>query len=410
MQNFIENLESIIFILSFFLILNSVQYYIMKLELDVVSLFNIIGTINGLFITFIILGYKKGSFLTNRIFAVLIFSYSLIIFNSVFRQTRMYLIFPFLIGYIPHLYMMFGPLLYFYVKALTTPRFSFKKKYLLHFIPFVLSFAYLIPYYFRTAESKINTYENLALHTSFAYHLLLVVRIIHISVYMVLTFKVLKFHKKKITETHSSLDKIKLDWIRHLILAIGLWLGAYLIYYFFSLKNYGTIDPCSTKERFFTIWQTLLLFYIGYRGLIQPEIFSHQNEMNTVGKYSHSTLSPEKAKSHLKKLIKHMEEKKPYLESELTIKQLAQQLSISHLHLSQIINERLNKNFYNFINQYRVEEAKKLLLELRINPHKTILDVAFDSGFNSKSSFNLVFKKTVKLTPSQYIKSQINKS
>lgn len=382
----------------------------MKLQLDLVSLFNIIGTINGLFITFIILGIKKGNKTTNKIFAALIFSYSLIIFNTVFRQTKMYLIFPALIGIIPHLYMVFGPLLYFYVKALTTPRFSFKKKSLLHFIPYILCMAYLIPYYFRSVESKISTYENLALHTSFAYHLLLVVRIVHISVYLILTFKVLKSHKKKIIETHSSLENIKLDWIRHLILAIGLWLGAYLVYYIFSLKDYGTIDPCSTKENFFAVWQTLLLFFIAYRGLVQPEIFSRQNEINSVEKYSHSTLSASNAKIHLKKLIEYMKKEKPYLDSELTIKQLAQQLSISYLHLSQIINERLNKNFYNFINHYRVEEAKNQLLELRHNPHRTILNVAFDSGFNSKSSFNLVFKKIVKLTPSQYIKNQLKKS
>jgi AraC-like DNA-binding protein len=382
----------------------------MTLELDLVSLFNIIGTINGLFITFIILGIKKGNKITNKIFAALIFSYSLIIFNTVFRQTRMYLIFPSLIGLIPHLYMVFGPMLYFYVKALTTPRFIFKKQYSIHFIPFILSFLFLTPFYFRTAESKINTYENLALHTSFAYHLLLVVRIIHLSIYLVLTFKLLKSHEKNIIETHSSLEKIKLDWIRYLILTLGLWLGAYLMFYIFSLKDYGTIDPCSTKERFFTVWQTLLLFFIGYKGLVQPEIFSQQNEGNAIEKYSHSTLSPKDAEIHLQTLNKYMKKEKPYLDSELTIKQLAQQLSISYLHLSQIINERLNKNFYNFINQYRVEEAKKKLLELKDNPHKTILDVAFDSGFNSKSSFNLVFKQSVKLTPSQYIKNKNQKS
>ena len=377
----------------------------MRLELDWVSLFNLIGAINGIFVASVILGIRKGNRTTSRILAALVFSYALIVFNTVFRQTRIYLYLPWLIGLLPHLYMLFGPLLYFYVRAQTTPRFVFRARHMLHLIPFGLSVAFLVPYYFRDAAAKIATYESLALHTSIAYHVLLVLRILHISVYLILTLKLLKAHQANIIDTHSSLDKIKLAWIRHLIAAIGLLLAAYLVYYVFSLKAYGTVDPCSYRERFFTIWQTLLLFFIGYKGLVQPDIFSPANGSTGAEKYSRSSLTPAMAAAHLDALIRYMEKEKPYLESELTIKQLARHLSIPYLHLSQVINERLNKNFYHFINQYRVEEAKRQLAELRNRPGKTILAVAHESGFNSKSSFNLVFKQFVKLTPSQYMKN-----
>jgi len=82
------------------------------------------------------------------------------------------------------------------------------------------------------------------------------------------------------------------------------------------------------------------------------------------------------------------------------------QVDIGPRHLSQVINENLNRNFFDFVNRYRVEEAKKLLINLD-KSRNSILDVAFDSGFNSKSSFNMIFKKYTAMTPSQFRKKHM---
>lgn len=98
-----------------------------------------------------------------------------------------------------------------------------------------------------------------------------------------------------------------------------------------------------------------------------------------------------------------MEEEKPYLNGKLSLKDVAQYVDISVNHLSQVINEQLHKSFFDFINTYRVEEVKRLLNESR-HEQLTLLAVAYDSGFNSKSSFNSIFKKITGVTPSQYLK------
>lgn len=124
-------------------------------------------------------------------------------------------------------------------------------------------------------------------------------------------------------------------------------------------------------------------------------------------KYQQSTLTEEQSLKYLELLLSYMEEEEPYLNPELTIKELSEEISgenpVSARDLSQVINERLQKNFNDFVNNYRIEKAKELLL--RMNKNNSILDVAFDSGFNSKSSFNTLFKKYTKYTPSQYKKT-----
>lgn len=123
-------------------------------------------------------------------------------------------------------------------------------------------------------------------------------------------------------------------------------------------------------------------------------------------KYSKSNLTWEQTEKYLKILLNFMETEKPYTESNLTIKILSEKVSIPQRSLSQVINEKLNQNFLDFINRYRVEEAKKQLIS-KDNRHNSILDIAFYVGFNSKSTFNTVFKKYVKMTPSKYKKKNM---
>jgi len=104
-----------------------------------------------------------------------------------------------------------------------------------------------------------------------------------------------------------------------------------------------------------------------------------------------------------------MTEEKPYFEGDLTLQKLADRLSISPHHLSQIINDKIGQNFFDFINSYRIEEAKKLLLDPR-GELLTILAISEETGFNSKSSFNNAFKKYTGQTPSQFKQEMLKKN
>jgi AraC-like DNA-binding protein len=98
-----------------------------------------------------------------------------------------------------------------------------------------------------------------------------------------------------------------------------------------------------------------------------------------------------------------MENEKPYLDCDLTIYDLSEELDISRHYLTQIINEKINKNFYDFINEYRLNESIRLMTEEKSGKY-TILQIAFDAGFKSKSSFNSIFKRLTQYTPTQYMK------
>ena len=96
-----------------------------------------------------------------------------------------------------------------------------------------------------------------------------------------------------------------------------------------------------------------------------------------------------------------MEVEKVYRDENISLQSLSEKLSIPLHHLSRILNEKLNKNFPDFINTYRIEEAKKFLRDPK-RANQKILSIAFDVGFNTKTAFNNVFKKYTRMTPSQY--------
>jgi AraC-like DNA-binding protein len=120
-------------------------------------------------------------------------------------------------------------------------------------------------------------------------------------------------------------------------------------------------------------------------------------------KYQKSGLKSDKAETYVTRLEAYMREAKPYLDGDLTMKDLAVGVGIPSYHLTQILNENLMKNFYDYINEYRVEEVKRHLQDESYR-NDTLISIAFDTGFNSKSAFNRIFKKVTNDTPSQFRK------
>ena len=151
---------------------------------------------------------------------------------------------------------------------------------------------------------------------------------------------------------------------------------------------------------------SIFVILIGYFGLKQKVIlgndFKEQQLLDKEkNKYSGSSLKEDEASKYSKQLSEFMQSEKPYLNPDLTLQLLASQINITPHYLSQVINEQFKVNFFEYINQFRVEEVKA-----RINNPKyksfSLLGIAVDSGFNSKSAFNRVFKKFTNQTPSQY--------
>ena len=159
-----------------------------------------------------------------------------------------------------------------------------------------------------------------------------------------------------------------------------------------------------------------VIYAIGYMGLRQPEIFSpslaeHANAPSPATiepdisreKYYKSSLTAAQAETGIAQLLEWMTTQKLYLQGDLKLAEVAETLNLSPNNLSQMINEQLGKNFYDFVNGYRVEAAQKLLLD-PAQDNLTLLAIAYEAGFNSKSTFNSVFKKHCQVTPSEYKK------
>jgi len=166
----------------------------------------------------------------------------------------------------------------------------------------------------------------------------------------------------------------------------------------------------------------IAIFILGYFGYKQQNIFfeiSIKTAKNSFKekairipkkeagkKYNKSGLKNSESNFYAKKILDYIEKEKPYYDNKLSLKQLARLLELSTNHLSQIINENFNRNFYDLINEYRVKEVKKCLSNQKYN-NFTLLGIAYECGFNSKASFNGVFKKFTGLTPSEFKKNLI---
>jgi AraC-like DNA-binding protein len=191
--------------------------------------------------------------------------------------------------------------------------------------------------------------------------------------------------------------------------------GLAVVFYVLTLKEQGPamgLDPSSAYDDYTLLSLSVFVYAIGLMGLRQPEVFdAHRFAARPPEaplsvaverpRYAKSGIDPETAKRHAGELLRVMESEKLYRTNDLTLLDLSVALNLSPHNLTEVINTQLGKNFYDFINAYRVEEVKRRLVD-RAYDHLTLLGIGTDAGFNSKSSFNAVFRKHTGMTPSEY--------
>jgi AraC-like DNA-binding protein len=310
----------------------------------------------------------------------------------------------------------YGPLLLLYAQRMTSEHPVFNPRYLFHFSPF---FVFLIASLFFIDEPVMHGTEGFLVIDRFVSFRIVyaVTFFVSITAYSIATFVVIHRHQRRLKELVSySSGKITLQWL--LGLSITFYLGYVLMFIFGGADILTGFMPFDPYELSF-IGLTILTFLFTIFGFNQPTIFGEvvrerrkdpekEAENNNQKKYARSGLKKKDIERYKGLIGKYMVIEKPYLDRELSIYDLAEQLKIPRHFLSEVINEHMGKNFYNLVNDYRVEEVKKRML----NPsykHLTILAIAYDSGFNSKSSFNTIFKEKTGMTPSEYQRSLTSK-
>jgi AraC-like DNA-binding protein len=369
------------------------------------------GVLQGILLAVVIYLYSKSDKSVTRWLALFVGAVSIPILMPVGQQLHSWQV----IIFVEPFTLLIGPLLYFYVRSFKE-EITWRKAWP-HLVLFVL---YIINAYFLFTEVGLKYPFTSTVPPEVPGHPLsfypVIGRLIQRLVYYWLAMRVLIRYQKSIRQLFSDVSRINLGWVRWLV-------NGYLVFVIVTIVAYSLI--LKYPERF-SLWVLMIgsvvsiyIYLAAWKGISQstlwqlkPEIKKEviEKEMQEAEKMvtKKAEVKPIKVVSIDKrfediapKIISLMEKEKLYQETELTLLDLANKLQLPSYQVSLAINEGLNKSFYDMINGYRVEEAKRLLADPK-NLNYTILSVGFEAGFNSKTTFNTVFKKFTGLTPTDF--------
>ena len=385
-----------------------------NLSVDLIGLILILGAVQGLFLA-TLLFTKYRSHPANRYLGFLILAYSVFIINFMVSSIEpLQQHYPHWLLIFSGLPFLFGPLHMIYVGALTDTHLPFARMHWYHFLPFILYKLFYLQIFFMTREELYAVFLRIR-QTSEPFHIMLtglLVAVIGLT-YIIIALILFKRYSVKIQNIYSSLDKVNLYWLRFFTYA------ALFVWSVVLIENVLSASGINMEDYFQVVplLTSIFVYATGYIGMFKSEIFeqpevqenlrqaheieARKNIIKNDKKYEKSGLTGEKAAESLSRLQQLMEQDKPYLNPNLTLNDLSEKLNISNHNLSEILNTQLNQNFFDFVNQYRVKEVRKYL-EDKNKDHLTLLSIALDAGFNSKSGFNLIFKKYMHVTPSEY--------
>jgi AraC-like DNA-binding protein len=370
------------------------------MTVDLLDIISIITVFQLLLLAAFLVTYKKGRKLSNQILSAFLFSNALLIANFVLFRLKILALqdFPcfYFIGTTSYFLLM--PLLYLYTKSLCYRDFALKRMHLIHLMPFVLCAAFLIiRFYIRSAKlgaSPITAYERSDFIISRG--------TLHIQIllYIIATLRTLYVYRQELKKLFSFIEQIDLSWLLFLLFGfILMWLIDVTSFALAAMK--AASGHVHYILGFFSLTINFVFAtVIVYRGLKQPQVFSGIDERP---KHPERKLTASEVQRDLDQLISYMKDRKPYLIPSLSLNELAEKLLMQPRYLSLIINKSLEQNFFDFVNSYRIEESKRIFLDPS-NRNKTILEVLYEVGFNSKSVFNSSFKKQTGLTPTQFRK------
>ena len=333
----------------------------------------------------------------NIILGILLICLGVTYGTDILYDNHFYEKYPYFFHYDIFLTLAMGPLLYFYIQYQTRPDFRLRPVQLLHLLPLGVYFIILFDLFtdpsLRAAflrEGDLSTIPHARIAIYF--------RQAQTLFYIIWCYRLLSRHNRILQELASSIERKQLKWLRDFMLvATGLYVAGFL----------------ATETDFvnYVVCLSLVLFsgWITYQAIKQEYVFGSVvteailpiiKEAAHV-RYRNTPLTQEDLQRLMQQATHHMTHQKPYLDSELSLTTLAEQLQMNPNLLSQVLNEGFGENFYRFVNRYRVEESKRLLLDPAYK-HYNILAIALEAGFSSKSTFNRTFKEIAGCSPSEF--------
>ena len=301
-----------------------------------------------------------------------------------------------------------GPLVYLYIRSAVKPKVHFAKKDWLHFLPVFIFILYRLVILIHDSgqpdwDSGYEGEWHRDIHLPYVVPFHRLLEYTSILLYMAFSVQLFVQYQRKIRQYFSNTYKLELNWLQ-----------AFLALYIF-LFVYGTltdmIDGFVTELHYAHVWwvhffDAIAMVFVGMKAWFTDLARLHQLTFDIpVSEEERSASSLKDYSKEKEMLIRIMKEEKPYLKSDYNLKELAIAAGKSINEISEVINTGFGCNFNEFINRYRVEEMQKRLTDPQYD-HISILAIAFDSGFNSKATFNRIFKQFTGTSPSQFKKSQ----
>lgn len=340
----------------------------------------LVSAVHGILLFIVLFLWKKNR-AANKVFSILVLIVSFNFLNLYGSAHNSTAVFFELIEIVPGF--IIGPLIYIYVRILTNESDFFRIKDLLHFIPALLS----LPLGVINLNSSI----------------IIITEDIQTFIYLGASMLAARKFRQSIEGYLSSINSKKLNWLAIILLCFTIF-RLYSVSETILLNTGFTISP--SIDNLSLIIESLFIYLISYFVLSQREIFDNEliRELKEEKTNQKVKLSDPFIERNYSKLVLLMEKDELYLQNAITLKQIADNMNIPAYQLSQLINTRTDSNFYSFINNYRIKRACSIIQDADMKK-MTILDIAFASGFNSKTTFNEVFKKVTHMTPTEYRKS-----
>ena len=374
-----------------------------------------LGALQGFLLSGFLFTVKTNT-ISNRLLGILTLFWGIVLLQVPLQSEGLYSTYPHLLKTISNLLFAFFPLLFLHVKYLLSGYKKFNFRDLVHFTPLLINVLLHSSFYLLSGAEKIDIIRNENIY----YRTINIIgdEVIAIQgiAYSLLILKRLARYSKEIQNVHSTVNK---SMLKVLLIGTSLTLFAWMIGAIGVNLDYFNVKV--KVDLFVYVYLTLVvvIYFISYMSLKNPEMFKLEVEIQpqarieaeVTGIHIEAQKSPEEfeqnhaeTQEQLKLLQDFMEKEKPYVNFDLSLQGLADKLHLSRHQLSNLINQQHHKNFYEFVNFYRVEEVKYLMRQPK-NQHLKLISLAYDAGFNSKSSFNRIFKQLTEMTPSQYFAS-----
>ena len=372
-------------------------------------LLNFAAALQGIFLTWLI-AHNKPKDARSLVLGLLTFVLSVSLLGGIYGMTGYYKVFPHLVNVMDPLFLLYGPLLYIYIFVLTQNRMP--KKYFLHILPFVIYIISFIPLYLKSGDEKIQFAEYIFLSEKVPVKGLLMQlgRVVYIAAYVIVSLVLVRTHEKKIKDNFSNIEKISLLQAKRILY---LFLGVLLVALISFFLGYRFSYSFSVSNNIIGFFVGILIYALAYstwktnsiqtKEMVDEKLLKAkevQNDSKSKGR-TVFILSNDQLNKFKTRLEQAIEEEKVFTENELSLAELSKKIDIQPYQLSELISRVYGESFFDFINRNRIEEIKLRLLDSNSDSF-SLLGIAMDCGFNSKSSFNTAFKKFTGQTPSEY--------